>query len=233
MLRGGVPSFAALAMRMHVRDPRRAQDLAAAAPATYLAFDVLRPGRRRRHRPHAGVDRPAGPARGPGRRAGPVGLAGLAGLRRPVTPSSRPPWRQGLEGVVAKRRSSRYHAGRAQRRLGQAAAQAGPVLLVGGWRRETGGRDRLGRAAGRGAGRRRRPAFAGRVGSVITARDRRRAAVAAHAVRAMPVHHRRARGRRRRHASGRRRGSWSTCATSAGARRAGCASPCSAASAPT
>ncbi len=38
----GVPSFAALAERMHVRDARRAAQLAAQMPVTYIAFDLLR-----------------------------------------------------------------------------------------------------------------------------------------------------------------------------------------------
>src|SRR3954467_11485906 len=42
VLRNGVPSFAALAERFHVRDARRAAALASAAPATLIAFDVLR-----------------------------------------------------------------------------------------------------------------------------------------------------------------------------------------------
>jgi hypothetical protein len=39
---GGTPSFAALADRIHVTDPRRAASLASRAPATLIAFDVLR-----------------------------------------------------------------------------------------------------------------------------------------------------------------------------------------------
>src|SRR4051812_24066570 len=42
VLRNGVPSFAALAERFHVRDARRAAVLASSAPATLIAFDVLR-----------------------------------------------------------------------------------------------------------------------------------------------------------------------------------------------
>ena len=40
--RDGIPSFAALADRMHVRDARRAARLATTTPVTYLAFDLLR-----------------------------------------------------------------------------------------------------------------------------------------------------------------------------------------------
>jgi bifunctional non-homologous end joining protein LigD len=38
----GRPSFPALAERMHVRDPAKAAQLAAARPVTYMIFDVLR-----------------------------------------------------------------------------------------------------------------------------------------------------------------------------------------------
>jgi bifunctional non-homologous end joining protein LigD len=38
----GRPSFTALAERMHVRDPRRAAQLAATLPVTYMVFDLLR-----------------------------------------------------------------------------------------------------------------------------------------------------------------------------------------------
>src|SRR3954452_22646750 len=42
LMSDGIPSFSALADRMHVRDPRRAEALAAQRPVTFLAFDVLR-----------------------------------------------------------------------------------------------------------------------------------------------------------------------------------------------
>ena len=41
-LEDGLPSFAALAERMHVKDPRKAQRLAARRPVTLMVFDVLR-----------------------------------------------------------------------------------------------------------------------------------------------------------------------------------------------
>src|SRR3954466_11889875 len=42
VLRGGVPSFPALAERFHVRDAGRAAALARVSSATLIAFDVLR-----------------------------------------------------------------------------------------------------------------------------------------------------------------------------------------------
>ena len=41
-LDGGVPSFGALAERMHVQDARRAAALSATRPVTYMVFDLLR-----------------------------------------------------------------------------------------------------------------------------------------------------------------------------------------------
>ncbi|WP_448631644.1 ATP-dependent DNA ligase [Cellulomonas soli] len=41
LMAAGLPSFTALAARMHVHDARRAQALAARAPVTYVVFDVL------------------------------------------------------------------------------------------------------------------------------------------------------------------------------------------------
>jgi bifunctional non-homologous end joining protein LigD len=166
VMRDGIPSFSALAMRMHVRDPRRAADLAAASPATYLAFDVLRLD---------GADVTALPWSD--RRALLDSVAEGSG------PSSR--WRAspvyddrdalleatraaGLEGVVAKRRSSRYHPGQRTGDWLKLAHKRVQSTLVGGWRWETGARDRLGAllvgvpdAAGG-------LDFAGRVGSGIT-----------------------------------------------------------------
>src|SRR5690606_30932892 len=40
--RDGIPTFAALADRMHVRNPRRLEVLARENPVTLLIFDVLR-----------------------------------------------------------------------------------------------------------------------------------------------------------------------------------------------
>jgi bifunctional non-homologous end joining protein LigD len=139
VLRGGVPSFAALAERMHVRDPRRARALAAKAPATFVVFDVLRlfgvdlcarPWEERR----AALERLA-----PSGRAwqlSPVyddGAALLAATRD-----------QGLEGVVAKRRESRYTPGARSSDWIKFAHRHVQACLVGGWRPETNGSGRIG-----------------------------------------------------------------------------------------
>jgi bifunctional non-homologous end joining protein LigD len=163
VLRDGMPSFSALAERMHVRDSQRARALAARSPATYLAFDVLsldrtdltgRPWTERR----AVLEQLAASATD--WQPSPVyddRDALLAATRQ-----------QGLEGVVAKRRSSRYHPGMRTGDWVKLAHKRVQSCLVGGWRWETGARDRLGAllvgvpddAGGL--------TFAGRVGSGIT-----------------------------------------------------------------
>ncbi len=166
-LRGGVPSFAALAMRMHVRDPRRAQDLAAASPATYLAFDVLALD-------GADVTKLAWTDRRALLEALAEGTDPVVGWqvspvyddRDALVQATRA---QGLEGVVAKRRSSRYHPGQRTGDWVKLAHKRVQSCLVGGWRWETGSRDRLGAllvGVPDGSGG---LAFAGRVGSGITA----------------------------------------------------------------
>jgi bifunctional non-homologous end joining protein LigD len=174
VLRAGRPSFAALAERMHVREPRAVRALAAAAPATYLVFDLLRldgadttglPWTRRR----ALLEQLAEGADGPGPtswRVGPVyddRDALLAATRE-----------QHLEGVVAKRREARYRPGARSADWVKLAHRHHQVALVGGWRCQTGSRDRLGAlllGMPDGAGG---LAFIGRVGSGITAEVARR-----------------------------------------------------------
>lgn len=171
VLRGGLPSFAALAERMHVRDARRAAELAARTPATYLAFDVLAldgadvttrgSGLSWRDRRHllealaAGTD----PLRC-------WQVSPVYDDRDALVEATRV---QGLEGVVAKRRTSGYHPGRRTRDWVKLAHRRVQSCVVGGWRPESGGRDRLGTLLvgvpdGDGG-----LAFAGRVGSGITA----------------------------------------------------------------
>lgn len=137
-LADGRPSFAALAERMHVRDGRRALALAERAPVTYLVFDVL----------HAGG-------------AGLVGLsyderrAVLDALELPDHVEVSPAYddgaslwsitaEHGLEGVVAKRRSSTYRPGRRSPDWVKSAHHHARAALVGGWRGESTGTGRLG-----------------------------------------------------------------------------------------
>jgi bifunctional non-homologous end joining protein LigD len=175
VLSDGVPSFAALADRMHVREARRAAALAAKAPATYIAFDALR---------MYGVDlttRTWQERREALERLGPSGdawqLSPVYADRDSLVAATV---EQGLEGVVAKRRGSRYHAGVRSPDWVKLAHKHVQTCVVGGWRPEVsaagGPSDRIGAlllgvwegdTADESGGRRLR--FAGRVGSGLTA----------------------------------------------------------------
>ena len=162
-LRDGVPSFAALADRMHVGDERRARELAQAQPVTLMAFDLLRLyGVDLTHRPlterRNSLDRLSLPdstwRTSPTYDDGPALLAATLD--------------QGLEGVVAKRRRSTYQPGRRSPDWVKTAHRLHQACLVGGWRPETGSADQigallLGMPDGSGG-----VGFAGRVGSGIS-----------------------------------------------------------------
>ena len=161
-LADGLPSFAALAERMHVGDARRARRLVATRPVTLMAFDLLR---------LLGQDLTAQPwhARrvlleqleldGPRWQVPDVYEDGEQLLA--VTAE------QGLEGVVAKRRDAPYAPGRRSPDWRKLAHRPTVSVVVGGWRPETGaeGSGRLGAVLagipdGSGGW-----AYAGRVGS--------------------------------------------------------------------
>jgi bifunctional non-homologous end joining protein LigD len=138
LMAAGVPSFAALAERMHVRDARRAQALAERSPVTYLVFDVLR------HDGVRTVEQPYDERR-----------ALLASLDLPDHVQASPVYydgadlwqvtaEHGLEGVVAKRRTSGYREGRRSPDWVKAAHHHTRSALVGGWRGESTGTGRLG-----------------------------------------------------------------------------------------
>jgi bifunctional non-homologous end joining protein LigD len=139
VLRGGVPSFAALAERFHVRDVRRAAALATVAPATLIAFDVLR---------LYGVDLTARswqerrealerlPPSGTAYQLSPVYDDGPALLQATKE--------QGLEGVVAKRRASPYRDGARTGDWVKLAHQRVQSCVVGGWRTENDDVSRVG-----------------------------------------------------------------------------------------
>ena len=138
LLDAGVPSFAALAERMHVREPRRAAALAAARPVTYLVFDVLR---------RDGHDLAPLPLE--------TRRAVLDALDLPDHVQASPwyddgddLWQvtraHGLEGVVAKRRDAPYRAGRRSSDWVKAAHRRTRTALVGGWRPQSTGTGHLG-----------------------------------------------------------------------------------------
>lgn len=129
----GNPSFAALGPRMHVGNARRAEELAAAAPATLVVFDIVRlagedlcpmPYWRRREL-LAGLDLTGTAAQVPG--AFDDGAALLAATAE-----------RGLEGVVAKRLDSPYTPGVRSRDWVKQAHRTTTSALVLGWRQGTG-----------------------------------------------------------------------------------------------
>lgn len=159
---GGVPTFGALADRMHVGNAARARRLAAANPVTLLVFDVLRldgrdltcePWERRRE---ALEDLGIGSAHW---QVPPVYDDGAMLLE--VT------GQQGLEGIVSKKRSSVYLPGRRSKDWLKFPHRPTLSYVVGGWRRETGSDSRLG-AVLVGSPTPQGLSYRGRVGSGIT-----------------------------------------------------------------
>jgi bifunctional non-homologous end joining protein LigD len=159
VLRGGVPSFRALAERWHVRDERRARVLAVAGPATLIVFDVLR---------LYGVDLTARAWQQRREVLERLSASGPAWQLSPVYDDAEvlvaATLEQNLEGVVAKRRSSRYSPGARSADWVKLAHRRTDTCLVGGWRRETSDRGRIG-ALLLGVPEQGGLRFAGRVGS--------------------------------------------------------------------
>jgi bifunctional non-homologous end joining protein LigD len=159
-LDGGRPSFHALTERMHVADRRKAQRLMATRPVTLMVFDLLR---------LFGADLTKQP------------WSARRELLERLDLSSRH-WQvpevyddgrrlleatkdQGLEGIVSKRRSAPYAAGRRSADWRKTAHRSSLSVVVGGWRPEIGSEGRLGAVLvglpdGDGGWR-----YAGRVGS--------------------------------------------------------------------
>jgi bifunctional non-homologous end joining protein LigD len=128
----GRPSFERLQRRMHVRDPRTQERLAVEVPVALIIFDVLWSGgeslldlpytERRAHLTGLGLagshwQTPVAEAA-----AGPRGPALLSATRD-----------LGLEGIVAKRGSSRYESGRRSRAWLKVKHHATQEFVVGGW----------------------------------------------------------------------------------------------------
>jgi len=164
-LGNGVPSFGALADRMHVRDARKIAQLAGSNPVTLLAFDLLRldgedlcrrPLRARRELLESlGLDVPA--------------IAAV--VQVPTTYDDgqmllEAAEAQRLEGIVSKRWSSAYHPGRRSRDWLKFPIRPTGSFVVGGFRHETDSDHRLG-AVLVGEPRADGLVFRGRVGSGI------------------------------------------------------------------
>ena len=138
-LRDGVPSFSALAERMHVRDRRRAAELARSQPVVVMVFDLLRlygveltarPWSERRSS-LSKLDLPA-----PTWQLSPVYDDGPSLLAATAE--------RGLEGIVAKRTSARYQPGRRSADWVKTAHRHHQACVIGGWRPETGSAERVG-----------------------------------------------------------------------------------------
>jgi len=128
----GRPSFTRLAERMHVRDRTRAAQLAAKVPVTYMIFDVL---------VLDGVglaDRPYAERRSTLDALAASGLAGPHWLVPPMFPDGPATMAAAreneLEGVVAKRLTSRYRPGVRSPDWIKAKVEPTVDLVVGGWR---------------------------------------------------------------------------------------------------
>lgn len=132
----GLPDFRTLQDRMHVRRASTAARLAAAVPATYMVFDLLRLD---------GRDLTGEPLEA--RRERLLGL-GLTGWQVPASYDDGAmlfdaTLQQGLEGVVSKRRTSRYRPGERTPHWQKLAHRHRLSYVVGGWRPQEGTADRL------------------------------------------------------------------------------------------
>jgi len=135
----GVPTFAALADRMHVRNARRAATLAQTNPVTLVAFDLLR------------LDREDLTGRPLSERREALLSLGLDDPRWQVPATyddgqmlMEVTAQQHLEGVVSKKRDSRYRFGRRTTDWLKFPHRNTESYVVGGWRLETDSSSRLG-----------------------------------------------------------------------------------------
>ena len=133
-LADGRPSFAGLAERMHVSDPRRAATLAASRPVTLMAFDLLR---------LLGQDLTRQPWSA---RRALLEQLDLDGPRWQVPPTYpdgpgllAATAEQDLEGIMSKRRAAPYVPGRRSPDWRKLAHRTSQSVVVGGWRPEVGG----------------------------------------------------------------------------------------------
>ena len=135
----GIPTFGALQERIHVGNAKRAAALAERNPVTLLAFDLLRlDGRDLTREP---LDARRELLTG-------LGLDDVAWQVPPVYDDGAMLFQatldQGLEGMVSKRRSSRYEFGARSPHWLKFPHRRRTSWVVGGWRPETGSATRLG-----------------------------------------------------------------------------------------
>jgi bifunctional non-homologous end joining protein LigD len=135
----GVPTFGALADRLHVGNARRAAVLAQSNPVTLLVFDLLRLD---------GADLTSRPL---SRRRELLEDLGLLDVHWQVPATYddgemllEATARQKLEGIVSKRRGSLYHPGRRSPDWLKFPHRNVGSYVVGGWRLETDSTSRIG-----------------------------------------------------------------------------------------
>lgn len=129
-LKNGVPDFGALQSRMHVRSP--AADLVTATPVTFVPFDVLQVGA------DLVVDRPYDERRALLEKLGLDAPSPFYGDGHELLASTRS---QGLEGLVAKQRDSRYLPGKRSDCWVKVKNVRRQSAVVGGWKEGAGGRS--------------------------------------------------------------------------------------------
>ncbi|WP_218855553.1 non-homologous end-joining DNA ligase [Nocardioides daedukensis] len=135
----GIPSFGALADRMHVRDARKAARLVDKRPVTFLVFDVMcRDGRDLSRLPLSA-------------RREVLADLDLVDAHWQVPPAYddgemllEATDQQGLEGIVSKRLSSRYDFGARSPHWLKFPHRRRTSWVIGGWRPETGSDHRVG-----------------------------------------------------------------------------------------
>lgn len=133
----GLPDFRTLQERMHVRRAQTAARLAEAVPAIYMVFDLLRLDNR--DLTHEPLD---------ARRELLTGLGLDGSWQVPASYDDGPmlfdaTLQQGLEGIVSKRRTSRYTFGERTPHWQKFAHRHRVTYVVGGWRPQEGTTDRL------------------------------------------------------------------------------------------
>lgn len=133
----GLPDFRTLQERMHVRKAATAARLSHEVPATYMVFDLLRLD---------GRDLAGEPLDARRELLGGLGLDGT--WQVPAAYDDGPmlfeaTLQQGFEGIVSKRRSSRYVFGERSPHWQKFAHRHRVSYVVGGWRPQDGSTDRL------------------------------------------------------------------------------------------
>ncbi len=138
-LEAGRPSFHALTERIHVSERRRAERLAVTRPVTLMVFDLLR---------LFGSDLTAQPWSARRELLDRLDLDGrhwqVPAVYDDGAQLLAATADQGLEGIVSKRRSAPYAAGRRSSDWRKTAHRASLSVVIGGWRAEVGSPGRLG-----------------------------------------------------------------------------------------